>query len=343
MEIVTYPSKGSRWNGGRSKRNAVSPAVLLPLSAAVTLPMVTDLFLPAITNLVWQGLGVATCFLVPVVIFEFFCTEKRPQDWLASTASQPFWKMLRGTSYGRDRKINRFPVITIIMIAVNTVFFFTIPEDMLDHLFSLPLDDFGLLHLVLTTVAGAFFHLDAGHFFINMFFLWIFGALLEPGIAPGQYLAAVLLGSVLFGLIRLNLLVVQGGLFDASYTLLRYPPAGASGAISGLMGLFALRYGTPWRSTSRPKRCPLSFLFSLPLSVTVLIGLFFIRDFADSALPAAGLTGTAVYWGHVGSFLGGLVLALVFTLQDDDTAATRVDVTKHPGYEWAAGMGDGHQ
>ena len=240
----------------------------------------------------------------------------------STTDGQFYRKVPCRAGNNKDLNIIGFPVITMTIITADTFFFFATPGDMVDRLCSLPLDNFSLPYLMLTTVAGTLFHLDVGHFLMNMFFLGVFGALIEPRLTPGQYLAAVLLGSVLSRLISLNLLVVQGGLFDASFTLFRYPPAGASGAISGLMGLFALRYGTPWRSTSRPKRCPLSFLFALPLSVTVLIGLFFIRDFADSALPAAGLTGMAAYMGHVGGFLGGLVLALVFTLQDDDTVVT---------------------
>lgn len=235
-----------------------------------------------------------------------------------------------------------FPVITVIMIAASTILFFTTPGDRVDRLCALPLDDFGLAHLMLTTVASAFLHPDFSYFFMNMLFLSLLGALIEPRIAPGQYLAAVLLGSVLSSLISLNLMVSQVNLLDAPLKLLQYPPAGASGAISGLMGLFVLRYGATWRFASRPSRCNPTFVFVVPISVMMFIGLFFIRDLIGYTAPAAGLSGTTDFWGHVGGFIGGLVLALVCTLQDSDPGERREDVGGRQGSELVEDAGDRH-
>lgn len=251
-------------------------------------------------------------------------------------------KVSCGAGYDKDLNVTGFPVITAIMIAANTILFFSMPEDRVDRLCSLPLDDFGLTHLMLTTMASAFLHPDFSCLFINMLFLWVFGALIEPRIALGQYLAAVLLGSVLSSLISLNLLVSQVNLFDGPLKLLQYPPAGASGAISGLMGLFALHYGAAWRSTSRPRFCNRLFFFSVPISATVLVGLFFIRDLVGYTAPAAGIAGTADFWGHVGGFLGGLVLALVWALQDDGPGERREDVGGCQGSEMVEDAGDRH-
>jgi membrane associated rhomboid family serine protease len=199
---------------------------------------------------------------------------------------------------------------------------------MVDHLCSLPLDDFGLPHLILTTAASAFLHLDFGHLLMNMLLLGVFGVFLEPRLTPGQYLATVLLGSVLSSLIKLNLLVSQADLFDVSSKLFQYPPAGASGAIAGLMGLSVLHCNVIWRSVSRSMRCHALFFFPVFISAAVLIGLFFISDFAGNAIPTHDMTGTADCWGQVGGFLGGLVLGLVFTLIDCDPGERHSDVGK---------------
>jgi membrane associated rhomboid family serine protease len=260
----------------------------------------------------------------------------------STTIRQYFRKVPCSAGYDKDMDAAGFPAITAIMIAVDTILFFSMPEDRFDRLCSLPLDDFGLAHLMLTTVASAFLHPDFRHLFINMLFLWVFGALLEPRMAPGQYLAAILLGSVLSSLISLNLMVSQVNLLDAPLKLLRYPPAGASGAVSGLMGLSALRYGAAWRSVRGPIRCHPRFSFAVPITTTVLIGLFFVRDLAGHTAPAVHMAGTANFWGHVGGFLGGLVLALVRTLRDSDPDEGRADAGGRRGSEWVEAAGDRH-
>lgn len=262
----------------------------------------------------------------------------------ATTVRRYSRKAPRGAGFDKDINTAGFPVITVIMIAANTILFFTIPGDRVDRLCALPLDDFGLAHLMLTTVARALLHPDFGHLFINMLFLSVFGMLLEPRIATRQYLAALLLGSVLSSLISLNLLVSHLNLLDAPLKLLPYPPAGASGAISGLMGFFVLRYGAAWRSASRSRRCNPTFYFAVPISATVLIGLFLIRDLVDQTAPAAGMAGTADFWGHIGGLLGGLVLALVCTLQDGGPGEERrADVSGRQGREFVEDAGCRHR
>ena len=256
--------------------------------------------------------------------------SRDPTDRFArSTIDGKFFRKVScGAGCDKGPNITGFPVITSILIAANTLLFFATPGDMIDRLCSLPLEDFGLPHLILTTTASALFHLNFGHLLMNMILLGIFGVLLEPRLTPGQYLATILMGSVLSSLISLNLLVSQVNLFDASIKLFRHPPAGASGAIAGLMGLFVLRCGASWRSVSRSIRRHPLVLFPVPVSAVVLIGLFYIIDFTGNAAPADGLTGTADFWGHVGGFLSGLVLALVFALQDEDSGERREDSDK---------------
>ena len=225
----------------------------------------------------------------------------------------------------KDLIITGFPVMTMVIIAAYTLFFFVTPEDMVDRLCSLPLEDFSLSHLILTTVAGTILHQDFGHLLMNMILLWAFGALLEPRLTPGQYLLAILLGGVLSRLISLNLLVAHVDLLGPSFYLLQYPPAGASGAIAGLMGCFVMRYGVIGRSGRGRIGChPLKFC-RVPISATILIGLFFVRDVVGHPAPAFGIAGMADFWGHMGGLLGCLVLALVSTLQDGDPGEKQQD------------------
>lgn len=259
------------------------------------------------------------------------------------TADGPFFRTAPcSADYDKDPTFGGFPVITMIIIAANTIVFFGTPEDMIDHLFSLPLDDFTLPHLILITVASAFFHLDFGHLLMNMLLLGVFGMFLEARLTPGQYLVTILLGIVLSSLTSLNLLVSQANLVDTSLKLFRYPSTGASGAIATLMGLFVLRGRVIWYSVGRSMRCHLLFFFPVLISATVLIGIFIIWDFDGYALQTHDLKWSAGFWGHVGGFLGGLLLGLVFTLLDCDPVERREDVGRRQGSKLPDDAGDRH-
>jgi membrane associated rhomboid family serine protease len=270
-------------------------------------------------------------------------SREQKNRFARSTADGQFFRTAPcSAGYDKDPTFGGFPLITMIIIAANTIVFFRTPEDIIDRLFSLPFEDFTLPHLILITVASAFFHLDFGHLLMNMLLLGVLGAFLEPRLTAGQFLVTILLGIVLSSLISLNLLVSQADLADASLKLFRYPSTGASGAIAGLMGLFVLRGSVIWHSGGRSMRCPLLFFFPVLISATVLIGIFFIWDFSGKAIPAHDMTGSAGFWGHVVGFLGGLLLGLVLTLLDCDPVERREDVGRRQGNELPDDAGDWH-
>lgn len=221
---------------------------------------------------------------------------------------------------------NRFPVITMTIAAVDTCFFFVTAGDMMHSLCSLALDDFTLSHLIRATVVGNFFHVGTGHFLINMVFLWVFGTLVELRLAPGPYLSAVLLGGVLSRLISLNLLVSQVG--ASSINILWCPPTGASGAIAGLMGCFVMCYWRIGQSGRGRIQCSALMPLWVPIGAMMLVVIFLAGDLAGFAPAVFDPSGMAIFWGHAGGLLGGMALAMVSTLQDDNSGQRRKDVVK---------------
>ena len=229
-----------------------------------------------------------------------------------------------GMIYNSDLKKAGTPVVTISLIVVNTLLFLFTPEEVVDWLCFLPYSgDLSVPHVLLTTVTCAFFHGDFGHLFGNMVFLWAFGATLESRLGTERYLAAYFLCSIISSLICLNLLIIQVMVYDEPLLLLQYWSIGASGVISGLMGLFVIRCYFARLSFSLP--ILFNPLFSVPVRINgiLLIGFFFAKDLAGSAEQMVDATVMIDYWGHVGGFLGGIALALAFRLQDDGAGEAR--------------------
>jgi len=80
---------------------------------------------------------------------------------------------------------------------------------------------------------------------------------------------------------------------------------GASGAISGVLGAYFLLY-------PRARILTLVFYAILPLPAFVFLGFWFVLQWLYGIFDIAG--GVA-YWAHVGGFVAGMFLALVFGLK----------------------------
>ncbi|MCX8159986.1 MAG: rhomboid family intramembrane serine protease [Candidatus Saccharicenans sp.] len=92
---------------------------------------------------------------------------------------------------------------------------------------------FQLWNFVLSPLAHMFLHAEAEHLWGNMFFLWIFGLVLERSIGWKKLLRIYLLSGLIADLVPAYLKILM--FEDWSVGI------GASGAISGLVGAFALR------------------------------------------------------------------------------------------------------
>lgn len=95
---------------------------------------------------------------------------------------------------------------------------------------------------ILGLLGSMFLHGGFEHILGNMFFLWIFGRAVEDALGPRVYLGAYLLCGIAATLLH-HIMTMQ---FAPDSMMI--PSFGASGAIAGVMGLFAPRfYRTPVR------------------------------------------------------------------------------------------------
>jgi membrane associated rhomboid family serine protease len=156
-----------------------------------------------------------------------------------------------------------------------------------------------------------FLHANNAHLWGNMLFLWAFGTVLEKRIGSGRFLKLYLLTGILS--------VLFGILINALFVGEAYHCLGASGAISGIMGIYAVRCYFKTLLMPLPLLGIFSLLFSVYLKVRVnalvLIGLFFLIDVGDGVETLAGVSNSNVaHWVHVGGMLAGVVLGTYLKL-----------------------------
>jgi membrane associated rhomboid family serine protease len=157
-----------------------------------------------------------------------------------------------------------------------------------------------------TLFTSQFLHGGWWHLISNMVFLWVFGNNIEERLGHFKYLIFYLACGALAALCQW---------FIGMYSTI--PSLGASGAISGVLGAYLIRFPQARVTT-------LVFLgfFVTTISVPalVIIGIFFVQNVISglvSLQAAANMsvqTGGVAYWAHIGGFVFGVILAPIFGL-----------------------------
>jgi membrane associated rhomboid family serine protease len=154
-----------------------------------------------------------------------------------------------------------------------------------------------------TLLTSMFMHGGILHIAGNMLFLWVFGNNIEDRLGRVKFLLFYLLA----GLIA----VYTQALIDTSSTA---PTIGASGAIAGVLGAYALLF---------PRARVLTLIFIIffvtlvEIPALILLAVWFILQFVPAlgqvAVETGGGEGVA-YFAHVGGFVFGLAVAGVILL-----------------------------
>ena len=143
-------------------------------------------------------------------------------------------------------------------------------------------------------VTSMFFHGSFWHLFGNSLFLWVFGIFVEDKVGWKQYLFLYFLTGIAAGLIHSSMI----GLFLRDK--LTVPALGASGAISGIMGVYL------YRCYYSKIKLLLFFVIPIQLPAVVVLGFWFLRDFLGGIAAIKGIHQNVAFWAHVGGFLTGL-------------------------------------
>jgi len=155
----------------------------------------------------------------------------------------------------------------------------------------------------LTTVTSMFMHGGWFHIIGNMWFLWVFGDNVEDVMGPARFAVFYLL---------CGFAAAGAQVMSDSDSIV--PMVGASGAIGGVMGAYALMF---------PRAHVLTFIFlgfymtTVAVPALFMLGYWFLLQIL-SGLPAlAQNTGGGVaFWAHVGGFVAGVALVPLFRRRD---------------------------
>jgi membrane associated rhomboid family serine protease len=279
------------------------------LAAAVLLPAVVGLFFPQAFDLFWFAIELAL-YILPCVFFLALVYEWSKRD---GSFTGVFLKYLRpvpgGFIYGSDLRNHGLPWVTMALVALNALFFFTLPERLVLRLICFPVVDPTPVMDFVSLFTSAFLHADLDHLMGNMIFLWAFAAAVEARIGGWRFLSAYIAGIALSKVFTVALVVAQAVALEKPEILANYHSLGASGVVSAVTGMFAVRCYFARLSLSIPM--PFNPFMSFPLRVPglLLIGIYFAMDVSGSLEQFADEHAGVNYWAHVGGFLGGCALA----------------------------------
>ncbi|MEM2983412.1 MAG: rhomboid family intramembrane serine protease [Candidatus Bathyarchaeia archaeon] len=184
-----------------------------------------------------------------------------------------------------------FPAVNLTLIAVNTLVFLWSLTDF-DHIVS----RYGFTPLnwsLLTIFTSMFLHGGFDHLIGNMWYLWIFGDNVEDRLGHFGYLIFYLSSGLAATFIHYM-----------SDPISNVTAVGASGAISGVIGAYAVFY-------PRAKVLVLIRFYLTAVSAFTMIGLWFLMQLVFGTLSLIGGVGSGIaYWAHIGGFIFCLIIGL---------------------------------
>ena len=161
-----------------------------------------------------------------------------------------------------------------------------------------------------TLFSSQFLHGSWWHLIGNMLYLWVFGNNIEDRLGHFKYIIFYLACGALAALCQWFI-----GMDSA------IPSLGASGAISGILGAYLIRF---------PQALVNTFVFlgifitTLKVRAWILIGFYIVQNVVSGLVDlqrAANMTmetGGVAYWAHIGGFVFGLILGPLLGLFNDD-------------------------
>ena len=213
---------------------------------------------------------------------------------------------------GKDR-YKEAPVVTYVLILVNVFVFYMFNSDgaidfIGNNLLFLPHSP-NLINVPLSLITNMFLHADASHLWGNMIFLWAIGTVIERRIGCTRFLYCYFITGVCSSLV--STLIYFIFLDEVIHGL------GASGAISGLMGVYLIR------CYFKTMAIPIPLIGFLPINVKIrmnsfaTMSLFFLLDLSSGFGQVLGIKDLNInYFAHLAGFAVGVFLAKRMQLID---------------------------
>jgi membrane associated rhomboid family serine protease len=191
---------------------------------------------------------------------------------------------------------SKIAVFTYLIVAANILVFIqsiTNPES-----YTQLIQNYGLVpeqvmkgENLLSLVTSMFLHADIIHIALNMLFLLVSGDAVERELGNFRFLGLYLACGIIAGLFHSYL--------NSASTI---PTIGASGAIFGVLAAFAILFPFRW----------IFKLFGfIPIPMPAIIFVF-VTILTETAYVSSGVLENVAHTAHVGGFLAGVFLTLLF-------------------------------
>jgi membrane associated rhomboid family serine protease len=191
---------------------------------------------------------------------------------------------------------SKVAVFSYLIIVANILVFLqslTDPES-----YNLLIQTYGLVPVqvmngmnLLSLVTSMFLHADIIHLGLNMFFLLVSGDAVERELGNFRFLGLYLAFGIIAGLFHSYLNSTSA-----------IPTIGASGAIFGVLAAFAILF---------PFRWLLKLFGFIPIPLPAILFVF-ITILTETAYVSSGIVENVAHTAHVGGFLAGVFLTLLF-------------------------------
>ena len=204
----------------------------------------------------------------------------------------------------RRRALQTFPAVTVGLIVLNTYLFLITSHG--GQLSEEIARGWGLTPqsaTLITLLTSAFLHGSWLHLGGNMVGLALFGPHVEEALGRIEYLLFYIGCGIAAGLLHV---IVSATLLPGAADV---PMIGASGAIFGVLGLFAVRF---YRARVRVllfAHVPAIWAVGCFAALQVIAGVASLAD--------GGRSDSTANWAHVGGFLFGMLLALPLKMRED--------------------------
>jgi len=226
-----------------------------------------------------------------------------------------------------ERRNEIKPWATYALILVNFLVFYCFeksvsPELISDHLLFLPRRP-NYFNVPLSAFTAMYLHASSGHLWGNMTFLWVVGSAIERRVGRLKFLCLYHLTGLMGGIVFILVEYLFHGSLGHSL--------GASGAIAGIMGIFAVR--CYFKSMIFP--LPILGIFSLilPLSLKirlnslVIVALFFLSDLVGGLGQIIVNSGSVIgHWIHLGGMISGMILAIWLKLNREAVEERHLEI-----------------
>lgn len=217
----------------------------------------------------------------------------------------------------------RFPVMTLILIALNVVAFFQTPglgqtqasqqfffenapiACQLDNTCppGFPYPGEGLGDFLISVVYSTFLHAGWLHIIGNMLFLWVFGNNIEDYLGRAKFVLFYLVGGLAASFAHIVWTMSSSGPCSEAEIAACIPSVGASGAVAAVMGAYMLLYPRARINVLVPI---FFFITMVQMSALAVLAIWFAYQFFIAYQDIAGITEVA-WAAHVGGFVFGLI------------------------------------